>query len=424
MDGFYRKHILDNGTIVITEEIPHVRSASIGFWVMTGSRHETPAQNGISHFIEHLLFKGTHNRSTVEIAQLIDSIGGNVDASTSHENTCFYARVLDEHLALAVELLSDIVLQLKFDPQELEVERQVILEEIKTIEDTPDDYIHVLLSDAIWPDHPLGRSIIGAAHNVAGFSKSQIIEFYRQHYQPDNIIISATGNIKHAELLELLERWYTPAIRTVAKQPAAKQPAPQFTRQLRSHNRDLEQIHLCIATKGLAQNHRDRYSAELLNVILGGGNSSRLFQQIREQRGLAYNVYSYVNSYCDTGAEAVYAATDPKTALEVIDLILKQLNDLKKVKVTAEELARNKKHLKGQLTLGMENTCNRMVALASHEIYFGRQFSLDEILVGIEQVSSADINKLANELFDSNCLTLVTLGNLESDAISAKDLRC
>ncbi len=422
MEGFYRRQVLANGTTLITAEISHLRSVSIGFWVMTGSRHETPSQNGISHFIEHLLFKGTKNRSPVEIAQLIDSIGGNVDASTSHEYTCFYARVLDEHLALTVELLSDIVLRPEFNPHELELERQVILEEIKTIEDIPDDYIHVLLSNAIWPDHPLGRSIIGAAQNVADFSESQIREFYQQHYQPDNIIISATGNIKHAELIKLLERCYTPAKGIAAK--AAYQPAPRFSRQVLSHNKDLEQVHLCIASKGLAQNHRDRYRAELLNVILGGGNSSRLFQQIREQRGLAYSVYSYVNSYYDTGVEAIYAATDPKSAMEVIELILGQLTNLKQVKITAEELARSKNHLKGQLTLGLESTFNRMVALANHEIYFGSQFSLDEILAGIERVSMADINKMANELFDSNYLSLVMLGKLEGGAVSAEILRC
>ncbi len=422
MEGFYRKQILDNGTCVITEEIPHLRSAAIGFWVKTGSRHETDSQSGISHFIEHLLFKGTKKRGATEIARQIDSIGGHVDASTSQEYTCFYARVLDEHLPAAVELLSDLVLNPEFAHPELELERRVILEEIKTTEDVPDDYIHVLLADTLWPNHPLGRSIIGNSQSIADLSRAQIINFFNRHYQPANIIITAAGNIKHAALIKLLEDCYTH--KGGASVGAKRQTPPRFNRQALNLNKDLEQVHLCVATKGLPQNHRDRYGVELLNTILGGSNSSRLFQQIREQRGLAYSVYSYVNSYHDTGMGAIYAATSRNSYMEVIDLILKQLKHLKQAAVTKDELERSKTHLKVHLTLGLENTFNRMISLASHEIYFGRQFELDEILAGIKRVNVADIKRLANELFDCNYLALVALGNLNGEVLSPDILQC
>lgn len=422
MEGLYRKQILENGTCVITEEIPHLRSAAIGFWVKTGSRHESVSESGISHFIEHLLFKGTKQRGTTEIAQLIDSIGGHVDASTSQEYTCFYARVLDEHIPQVVELLSDLVLNPEFAPRELELERQVILEEIRTTEDVPDDYIHVLLADTLWPDHPLGRSIIGTSQSIVDLSRAQIIDFFNRHYQPTNLIITAAGNIKHAALVGLLEGCYTHKGGTSIG--VEHQPPPRFNRQALNINKDLEQVHICVATKGLPQNHQDRYGVELLNTILGGSNSSRLFQQIREQRGLAYSVYSYVNSYHDTGMGAIYAATNRNSYMEVIDLILKQLSHLKQVAVTEDELGRSKTHLKGHLTLGLENTFNRMVSLASHEIYFGRQFDLDEILAGIEQVNVADISRLANELFDGDHLALVALGNLNGEILSPDILQC
>jgi predicted Zn-dependent peptidase len=421
MEGLYRKQILDNGIRVVTEEIPHLRSVAIGFWVKTGSRNESLPQNGISHFIEHLLFKGTERYSAVEIAQLIDSVGGYMDASTSQEYTCFYARVLDEQLAPAIELLTELMLHPKFDPQELEVERRVILEEIKATEDTPDDYIHVLLANTIWPDHPLGRSIIGTAKSVAGFSRAQIIDFYHQHYQPANIVVTAAGNIKHERLIELLEHWHFPTSQISAN--VNHQPIPHFNRQAVGYNKNLEQVHLCVGTRGLPQNHQNYFGVELLNIILGGGNSSRLFQQIREQRGLAYSVYSYFTSFHDTGMGVIYAATSRESYLEVIDLILQQLRCLKEIEIPPDELERSKNHLKGQLMLGLESTFNRMGALAKHEIYFGRQFSLDETLAGINRVSTQDLQQLAAELFDRQYLALIALGNVNAEQLSSNFLR-
>jgi predicted Zn-dependent peptidase len=421
MEGIYRKQVLDNGTTVITEEIPHLRSVAIGFWIKTGSRYEHAVQNGISHFIEHLLFKGTEKYSAASIAQLIDSIGGHLDASTSQEYTCFYARVLDEQLTLAVELLSDLLLHPKFDSSELELERQVVLEEIRTTEDTPDDYIHILLANTLWSEHPLGQPVLGTARSVSSLARFQIIDFFQQHYQPANIIITAAGSIKHEGLMKLLARSYTPLSGEAAE--INHQPPPRFNQRVVVRDKNLEQVHLCIGTKGLPQNHRQRFGVELLNVILGGGNSSRLFQEIRERRGLAYSVYSYFTSYRDTGMGAIYAATSRESYLEVIGLILEQLDSLKRLEITPDELERSKNHLKGHLTLGLENTFNRMVALAKHEIYFGRQFSLDEILAGIDRVTVQEINQLANELFDSYHLALIALGAVDGNALSLDMLR-
>jgi predicted Zn-dependent peptidase len=416
MEGLYRKQILANGITAITEEIPHLRSVSLGFWVKTGARYESLVQNGISHFIEHLLFKGTKRYTAAEIAQTIDSVGGALDASTSHEFTCYYASVLDEQLKLALDLLAELVFHPEFDPQELELERQVIFEEIKTTEDTPDDHIHTLLANTLWPDHPLGRSIIGSAKSISDITRTQIIDYFRQCYQPNNIVITAAGNVKHERLINMLDEWQTPI--PEKSHSVSHQKPPRFNRQVRSFKKDLEQVHLCIGTKGLPQNHPNRYAAELLNIILGSGNSSRLFQQIREQRGLAYSIYSYFTPYSDTGMGTIYAATNRKSYMEVIELVLKELKILKNEGITQDELERSKNHVKGHLTLSLESSFNRMSTLAKYELYLGCQFCLGEILDCINQVSVCDVNQLANELFDDRYLALVALGSVNDDIFS------
>ncbi len=422
MQGLYNKEVLSNGAVVITEEIPYVRSVAIGFWVKTGSRCETDVQQGMSHFIEHLLFKGTRKYSAADIANKIDSMGGCVDAFTSHEYTCFYARVLDEQLEAALEFLTDLIAYPKFDFHELELERQVIFEEIKTSEDTPDDHISVLLTNTLWPDHPLGKPILGTKDSVAGLGRSQIVDFFNDCYRPSNIIISAAGNIKHGHFIKLLERFYNLPALNCLKLP--RQSLPKFNSCTLSVNKELEQVHLCLGTKGLSHTDQSRYGIEMLNVILGGSNSSRLFQEIREIRGLAYSVYSEFVSYHDTGMGLIYAGTSKPSYMEVIELILKQLKRLKEVEVSNEELIRGKNHLKAQVTLGRENTFNRMNAQARDEIYFGRLVSLDEVLSGIDRVSIRQINDLANELFDHKSLALIAMGAVGGESLPSNILYC
>jgi len=416
MEGRYCKQVLENGIRVVTEEIPQVRSVAIGFWIKTGSRYETSQVSGISHFIEHLLFKGTTSRTPQQIAHIIDSVGGQLDAFTSREYTCYFARVLDEHLPLVVELLSDMLLHPEFAAAELEVERQVILEEIKTTEDTPEEHVHDLLITTLWPEHPLGQPVQGRRQSLKAISRSQVVDYFTQYYSPPHIIVAVAGNIKHAQVVELLQKWYNPppTLRAVS----LNQQPPKFNSRVVSYVKDLEQVHLCLGTPGLPQNHADRFGGYILNIILGNGNGSRLFQEIREKRGLAYNVYSYANSFTDTGLYAVYASTSPESYLQVIQLILNELERLKKVEISAEELQRSKNQLKSNLVLSLENTTNRMTALAKNELYFGCHISLDEILAGIEQVSASQIQRLANQLFDNRYLGLIVLGAVKEHPIS------
>lgn len=407
---------LKNGLKIITEEMPDVQSASIGIWVNIGSRNEESEKNGISHFIEHLLFKGTKKRTALDIAKEIESVGGVLNAFTGRENTCFYAKVLSKDIPLAVDLLSDIFLNSKFDKQELEKERAVVLQEIKMVEDTPDDLIHDIFATAFWKGHPLAMPVLGNIQTVGSLKRDDVFSYYKNLYLPHAVIITAAGNIKHKSLLKLLkpfEKMRVSCSELRTPTPELPQPHPGVTLK----HRDLEQVHLCIGTPSPSQPHPDRYKIYLLNTLLGGGMSSRLFQEIREKRGLAYSVYSYLNLCLDVGSLVVYAGTTPDTFGKVVELILKEFNAFAKKEVKREELESAKEQLKGSMLLGLETSESRMTKLARDEIYFHRTVSIKEIVNGIDKATAGDIARLAKEIFNPDKVTLAAIGNVKEKDI-------
>ncbi len=408
----YRKTILENGIKVITEQISYLKSVSIGVWAINGSRDEQPEENGISHFIEHLLFKGTERRTAFDIAKEIDSVGGTLNAFTGREYTCFYAKVIDRNLPLAIDLLSDIFLHPLLEPTDVEKERMVILQEIKMVEDTPDDYIHDLFNRVCWGDHPLGFPICGTSESVQSFTRDQIQEFFKRNYPPDHLIICAAGSLDHAEVVAQIEKTFG----NIPKSTLSKQRSiPEPISAVNAWKRDLEQVHICLGTKGLQYNHRLRFASYALNTILGGGMSSRLFQEIRENRGLAYSVYSYLPAFIDTGLFVVYAGTTEDSHREVIDLILKEFNHLKSDPFRNGELETAKEHLRGSLLLSLESSDSLMTRLAKNEIYFDAYIPVDQILAGIDSVKEEEIRRLAAELFDERYFCLTMLGPMDGD---------
>jgi len=403
----YQKTILGNGIRVITEEIPYLKSVSIGVWVTTGSRDEDPHENGVSHFIEHLLFKGTERRTAFDIAKEIDSVGGTLNAFTGREYTCFYSKVIDKNLPLAIDLLSDIFLHSMMDVKDVEKERMVILQEIKMVEDTPDDYIHDFFNRVCWGDHPLGFPIFGTSDLVQSFHREQILQFLKENYQPNRIIICAAGNVKHQEVVDRIGETFGQLPRSEKERKRLK-PDSISTTNIRK--RELEQVHFCLGTKGLQYNHSLRFASYVLNTILGGGMSSRLFQEIRENRGLAYSVYSYLPSYIDTGLVVVYAGTNESSFREVIELVLNEFNRLKKDPFRNGELETSKEQLKGNLLLSLESSDNLMTRLAKNEIYFGSHLPVEKTLKGIDAVEEDAVRYLAKELFDERFFCLTILG--------------
>lgn len=407
--SYYQKTVLDDGIKVITEKIPYLNSVSIGVWVITGSRDEQPRENGISHFIEHLLFKGTERRTAYEIAKEIDSVGGSLNAFTGREYTCFYAKVIDKNLPLAIDLLSDIFLHPLFDAKDVEKERMVILQEIKMVEDTPDDYVHDLFNRVCWGDHPLGYPILGTSDLVQSFSRDEIYRYFKENYQPNQIVICAAGSLDHNDVVERIQKTFG-QIRKAERN--RERTRPQSISTTNVLNRELEQVHFCLGTKGLQYNHSLRFASYILNTILGGGMSSRLFQEIRENRGLAYSVYSYLPTYTDAGLVVVYAGTGEDTFHEVINLTLKEFNSLKGDPFRNGELETTKEQLKGNLLLGLESSDNMMTRLAKNEIYFGSYLPVGEVLRGIDQVKADEVRSLASELFDERFFCLTLLGSL------------
>jgi predicted Zn-dependent peptidase len=403
----YQKTVLDNGLRVITEEIPYLRSVSIGVWVITGSRDEQPNENGISHFIEHLLFKGTEKRTAFDIAKEIDSVGGTLNAFTGREYTCFYAKVIDQNLPLAIDLLSDIFLHSLMDPKDVEKERMVILQEIKMVEDTPDDYIHDLFNRVCWGDHPLGFPIYGTSELVQSFRRDHLHQFFKENYPPERIVVCAAGNLKHQRVVDMIEATFG-KISKSDKTHGRSKPHPISTTNV--WKRDLEQVHFCLGTRGLQYNHSLRFASYVLNTILGGGMSSRLFQEIRENRGLAYSVYSYLPTYIDSGLVVVYAGTNEDSFQEVIDLVLNEFNHIKKGPLKNGELETAKEQLKGNLLLSMESSDNLMTRLAKNEIYFQSYIPVGMILKGIDEVKEDTVRQLANEIFDERLFCLTVLG--------------
>lgn len=414
-EGIYQKAVLDNGIRIVTEKIPYLRSVSIGIWINSGSRDEDDINRGISHFLEHLAFKGTEKRSAKQIAFEMDSIGGQIDAFTSREYTCYSAKVLDEHLPIAIDLLSDILLNSTYKPSDIEKERQVILEEIKYVEDNPTDYIYDLLYKCVWSEHPLGRPILGNVESIKKIGRDAVIAHLDKHYLPRNMVIAAAGNIDEDKLRKILERSFGNLKRNG---PSQRQTPPEIKKNLIIKERELEQIHFCLGTKGLKSADDNRYNGYILNTILGGSMSSRLFQKIREDYGLAYSIHSFISPYADTGLLGIYAGTSPAFFNKVLKMSLEELKILRNVKVSDNEIKRSKDQLKGNLILSLESSTSRMNQLAKQEIYFGRYFSMDEIIAEIEKVRGDNIQSLAEKLLEDSFFNLAILGPVKKGEIS------
>ncbi|MDQ1472094.1 MAG: hypothetical protein QOJ99_3574 [Bryobacterales bacterium] len=413
---------LPNGMKVITEAMSHVRSVSVGVWIGTGSRRETPEQNGVSHFIEHMLFKGTATRSAEDIARSVDSLGGNLDAFTGKELVCYNTKVLDEHLPIAMDILSDLVLNPAFRADDIEKEKGVILEEIKMDADNPDYLVHETFTSNFWKGHPLGRPILGTRETVRKLSRDVIAQYYGEIYTPENMLVTAAGNLTHERLVALVGERFE-KVKKGGPVPNQAKPATHAQIALKT-KKELEQVHVCLGVPCYPIPHEDRFICYVLNTVLGGGMSSRLFQNIRERQGLAYSVFSELNPYTDTGCLAVYAGTSLESAKKVVDCVLKEFSELKQQTVPAEELRRAKDHLKGSLMLSLESTSSRMSNLARQEMHFGRFFSLDELVESIEKVTADEVQCVAQDFFKSEDIALTVLGNLNGFKVTREDLVC
>lgn len=417
-----QREILPNGLTVITEQMQHIRSVSIGIWVRTGSRDEDPQWNGISHFVEHMVFKGTQHRSAEDIARQVDSIGGNMDAFTAKECICFNVKVLDEHLPIAMDVLSDLVLNPVFAAQDISRERGVILEEIKMDEDSPDYLVHEIFTQNFWKDHPLGKPILGTKDTVKKFERDAVLGFYGQRFGPGNLIISAAGNLNHGEFVALVNKHFQ-HMKPVKNGFHSSQPTI-VPRIIMRNKKALEQVQICVGVPSHPIAHERRHASYILNTLLGGGMSSRLFQNIRERQGLAYAIYSDLNPYRDTGCLSVYAGTSRESAGKVVQCIVSEFGKLKAEQVPEEELRRSKDQLKGSLMLSLESSTSRMSNLARQEMYFDRFYSMDELLERIEAVTAGELQQLANEFFHTESIAVTVLGNLNGLKLTREQLAC
>jgi predicted Zn-dependent peptidase len=414
--------VLPNGLVVITETMTHVRSVSVGVWVRNGSRREIQEENGLAHFMEHMVFKGTERRSAEAIAREMDSIGGMLDAFTSKEQVCFNAKVLDEHLPIAFDIIADLVLRPKFDSEDVKKERQVVLEEIKMDLDNPEYLLHEIFTRGFWPRHSLGRPILGTPETVRKFNKDALRKRFESWFAPDRIVLTAAGNVPHENVLELVQREFG-GLKAAGKIEEHAAPSTEAPIHLET-KRDLEQVHVCMGVPSYPLAHQGRFAVAVMNNLLGGGMSSRLFQNIREKLGLAYAVFSELTPYSDAGMMTVYAGTARETVGQVIDLIVKEFRDLKESPVSEEELLRAKNHLKGSLMLSLESTSARMSNLARQELYFGRFYSLDEILQSIGAVTREDVQSLAQEFFRPEQIAVTVLGSLNGFTLDRSRLAC
>jgi predicted Zn-dependent peptidase len=409
------RSVLPNRLRVISEAMAGVPSVTVGIWVENGSRFETEQQNGISHFLEHLFFKGTNRRSAAMIAEEIDAVGGVLNAFTSKEYTCYYVKVLAEHLSLAIDLLADIFRHSRFEPAEIDRERAVVLQEISQIEDTPDDYVHDLFNLRYWPGHPLGFPICGRVETVQEFGQKDLLDFLAQRYQPDRIIIAAAGNLTHKVLLEWVEREFGDLAGATGNEAGLP---PVAARGLFAVEKPLEQVHICLGTPGIPQTAPERYVGYLLSTALGGGMSSRLFQEIRERRGRAYSIYAFLSSYRDAGYLGIYAGTSAEWVEEVVSVIRDELRKIAETGLHPEELARVKNQLKGNMLLGLESSDSRMNRVAKNEIYFGHDITPNEVATHIDAVTNDQILALGQRLLRPEQMALALLGDLKGHRIS------
>jgi len=420
--GPIRREVLPNGLVVLTEPMPHVRSVSVGIWVRTGTRREPALLNGIAHFIEHMVFKGTERRSVEEIARSVDALGGMLDAFTSKEMICFSAKVLDEHLSIAFDIISDLVLRPRFAPEDIEKEKGVILEEMKMDEDNPEYLLHDVFTQSFWPGHPLGKPIVGTRETVSGFTRDAVLGCYRTWFRPNNLVITAAGHVDHAQLVELAAAAF--GDRSASSDGFVETPPqaqPQITLR---HKADLEQVHILLGVPSIHATDERRFAVYVLNNLLGGGMASRLFQNIREKLGLAYAVFSENTAYRDTGTFTVYAGTALQTAERVVSLVAEEFRRIKAEGIDAEELRRAKDQFKGSLVLLMESTTSHMNNLARQELYFDRFITLDEVLARVDAVTADEIQQVARQLFQPDRIAVTVLGNLDGFSLTRSSLAC
>jgi len=417
-----RREVLPNGLTLITEEMKHIRSISIGIWIKTGSRDENLEWNGISHFVEHMVFKGTQHRTAEEIARQVDSIGGNIDAFTAKECIGFSMKVLDEHLPIALDVLSDLVLNPVFDKEDITRERGVILEEIKMDEDNPDYLVHEIFTQNFWKDHPLGRPILGTRDTVKKFERAPVHDFYSQRFAPGNVLITAAGHLNHEHFVDLVKKHFE-GMKPMSNgfHSAPPKIAPKI---ILRNKKSLEQVQICVGVPSYPITHEKRHSSYILNTLLGGGMSSRLFQNVRERQGLAYAIYSDLNPYRDTGCLSVYAGTSRESATKVVQCVVSEFRKLKTDVVPEEELRRCKDQLKGSLMLSLESSTARMSNLARQEMYFDHFYGLDELIEKIESVTSEELQMLANQFFQTENVAVTILGNLNGLRLTRDQLAC
>jgi predicted Zn-dependent peptidase len=417
-----RRTVLPNGLIVLTERMEHLRSVAIGVWIKSGSRAEEAEINGISHFVEHMVFKGTRSRSAQHIAREMDSIGGNLDAFTGKETICFNVKSLADHVPIALDVLSDLVLNPVFASNDIERERGVILEEIKIDEDNPDILVHELFTQNFWKDHPLGKPILGTTTTVARLDQQRLLDYHMGRFNAGNMVFSAAGNLQHDEFVQAVTNKFASLH---PGQPATELPAPlSSARILLKNKKSLEQVQLCLGVPSPPVADESRFATLILNTVLGGGMSSRLFQTIREERGMAYSVYSDITPYRDTGSLCVFAGTSAGKALECIDLIMAEFAKLKQEPLSEEELTRAKDQLKGNILMGLESSNSRMANLARQEIYFGHFFSSDEIIARVEAVQADQVQHMAQQLFDPERIAVTLLGRLDGIKLNRTRLVC
>jgi len=414
----FKKYRLDNGIPLVTERIRNVHSVALGIWVKVGSRYELPEKNGISHFLEHMFFKGTRKRTAKDIAVDIDSIGGDLNAFTSRETTTFYVKVLDEHLHRGIDLLTDIFLHSTFPETDMEKEKSIIKEEIKMVEDTPDDYIHDLFYLSVWGEEGIGQPILGRRDTIKSFASEDLMSHVRRYYGTKDTVIACAGNFEPEKLLHELNH-ILGGLRRGSEPKTGN--APLFKPVTRVYSKDLSEVHSCIGVKGIAQGSGERYALYLLNAILGAGVSSRLFQEVREKRGLAYSIYSFIASYFDTGIWGVYAGSAKKRVVEVIEIIVKEMRELKDT-ITHDEFTRAKDQLKGNLVLGLESTNNRMQNIARQEIYHERYFSPEEIIREIDAVTLREVKELSEKLIGQGSIALTVLGPVQPSQLTSLSL--
>ena len=411
----HRKTVLENGVRIVSERLPHLRSVSLGIWVNTGSRDEAPLENGVSHFIEHMSFKGTRNRSAFEIAKDLDAIGGLSNAFTGKETTCFYGRVLDRHFPLLADILSDIFVHPTFQPEDMEREREVIFQEINMVEDTPDDYLHMLFQSLFWPDHPIGRPVLGSAETVARMDREMIREYIRKFYVPERVLVVAAGNVDHEQMVE----YFRPVFEADSDFSEDNPPRslPLTSGGVLVRQKALEQVHLCLGSEAPSQVDESRFACALMNTILGGNMSSRLFQEIRENQGLAYSVYSFFSPYADAGLFGVYAATDVRNMNSVLKITQNEIRKLGRGQLTKDDLAAAKENAVGGMYLAAESADSQMMRAAKNEFIFGRKVDYEEVVASIERVSVDHVVDMVNRVFGVDQVAFTALGPVNDEDV-------